>query len=61
MFEPDALLDIDQIAQSAGLPIAEARILLSLYRRAPVATYRGRTLWLSDAAHDLTEQPCASA
>jgi hypothetical protein len=47
---PAALVDIDDAAEILGLPPALARVYLEA--DPPVATYRGRDLWLSATVHD---------
>jgi hypothetical protein len=45
----EALLDIDQIAETVGLPADAARVLLELRRQHPAGDYRGRPLWVREA------------
>lgn len=57
---PAALIDLEDIAGQLGLRPAEVRRRLEAQRDPPVATYRGRPLWLSDVVHDLAAEPtCA--
>jgi hypothetical protein len=61
MFEPSPLVDLDQIAQTLGVSPVRARALLAVRGEQPVATYRGRPLWLSDTIHDAALAPSVAA
>lgn len=49
---PAPLIDLEQIAVRLGIPQAEARSYLTSRHDPPVATYRGRSLWLTDTVQD---------
>lgn len=51
------LIDLEQIAAGLGIPQAEARAYLEARHDPPVATYRGRPLWLAATAHDALAVP----
>ena len=57
-----ALVDIDMAAEQLGMPAALAREYFDNRYDYPVATYRGRPLWLSETVHDaLTEREQSAA
>jgi hypothetical protein len=54
MLEPtDTLIDIDDAAAILGWPPGDALAYLESREEAPVASYHGRALWLSDTVHEI--------
>jgi hypothetical protein len=49
---PPPLIDLKQAARMLGMSEARASAHLKGRDDYPVATYRGRLLWLSDTVHD---------
>jgi len=50
---PAAMIDLDDAAAMLGIPPQFARTYLESRGDLPVATYKGRSLWLSDTLHEI--------
>lgn len=51
---PTAMIDLEGAAAMLGIPPTFARVYLDAHGELPVATYRGKLLWLSDTVHEMT-------